>query len=101
MILKGAPPVVLTKYEFVHSVGNLRLSSGNSWRKKREEPPLISCTIGACLHDNLVQAFFDRPHQPLPSIFGTPNHMEVAREKHIPVAPISLNHCSNIQLLAI
>ena len=30
MILKGAPPVVLTKYEFVHNVGNLRLSSENA-----------------------------------------------------------------------
>ena len=53
-----APPLVLTKYEFVHKVGNFRCNTGNSWRKKRDERPFTSfisdeCQIGVDTHEKM------------------------------------------------
>ena len=117
-----APPVVPTQYEFVHRVGSFRVSAGNSWRRKREERPLITFTsrwmpnggstltvplhlIGqdfpfldlglmflAHLPDDCLQAGFEGLHQNLPPIFRTPNHMGVASGEYVPVAFAGLDH---------
>lgn len=116
MTERGAPPVVAQKYEFVHNVGTFCFSTGNSWRKSREDHPLTSfisrwmpncgstLTISvnmiehhfeflnlgvvffADLTNDLFQPLIDRRHKHLPPVFETPDHMIVTGIEHVPVA---------------
>ena len=109
MTESGAPPTVLTKYEFVQSVGSLRFSTGNSCRKNRDERPLSKRDfamnaerwialhkqmhmVGHDLHaeyfglmlltnlrNDVLQAFGYAFNEHLAPIFGTPYHMILAR----------------------
>ncbi len=116
MMARGAPPVAAQKYEFVHNVGNFHFSTGNSWRKSREDRPLTSfisrwmpncgstltVPLNMVVHDfeffnlgvvfctdfanDLFQPLINRRHKHLPPVFGTPDHMIVTGIAHVPVA---------------
>jgi hypothetical protein len=116
MTQRGAPPVVAQKYEFVHNVGNCCFSTGNSWRKSREDRPLTSfisrwmpnrgstltvpldmiehhfefLNLGVVFFadraNDLFQPLINRRHEHLPPVFETPDHIIVTGIAHIWIA---------------
>jgi hypothetical protein len=116
MTERGASPVVAQKYEFVHNVGNFCFSTGNPWRKSREERPLTSLisrwmpncgstltvpldmieqhfeflNLGSVFFadraNDLFQPLINRRHEHFPPVFGTPDHMIVTGIEHVSIA---------------
>jgi hypothetical protein len=112
----GASPVVLTKYEFVHKVGNFRFNPGNSWRKKTRRTAFhqlhqaMNAKLGVYIHEkmhmsrhhfecfdlclvlftdltnDLFEPLINGRHQHLSPLVRTPDHLIMAGIEHISVA---------------